>query len=96
MVVRGVVANQLDKKAQGLGALFEVAMAATDRPDLRSWLTLPKDFEVARVQVPPGKYHATLKLENSSGTLENEKDLGIAEVRQTGDIALLSYRSLND
>ncbi|MGZ3662045.1 MAG: hypothetical protein ACXVCK_18225, partial [Bdellovibrionota bacterium] len=60
------------------------------------WLTLPKEFQVARADIPPGRYHATVRLENDYGALENEKDLGFAEVRKPGDIALLSYRSLND
>lgn len=96
VVAREVIGNQLDRKAEGLGALFKVVSFVASQPDLRSWLTLPKDFEAVRVQVPPGKYHASLRLENESGTLENEKDLGEAEVRGVGDIALLKYRSLND
>jgi hypothetical protein len=96
IVAREVIGNQLDKQAEGLGVLFKLATFVASQPDLRSWLTLPKDFEVVRVQMPPGKYHATVRLENDSGVLENEKDLGDTEVRAVGDIALLKYRSLND
>jgi hypothetical protein len=96
VVAREVIGNQLDHKAEGLGTLLKIALFAASQPDLRSWLTLPKDFEVARVQVAPGKYHASLRLENESGAMEGEKDLGEVEVRRVGDIALLSYRSLND
>jgi len=96
VVAREVIGNQLDRKAQGLGTLFKVVSFVASQPDLRSWLTLPKEFQVVRADILPGRYHATLRLENEYGGLENEKDLGFAEVRKPGDIALLSYRSLND
>lgn len=96
VVGREVIGNQLDKQATGLGAIAKLALYATSRPDLRSWLTLPKDFQVARVQVNPGTYKASLRLENQAGELEGEKDLGEVEVKRAGDISLLSYRSLND
>jgi hypothetical protein len=63
--------------------------------DLRSWLTLPKDLQILRVQVPPGRYQATLRLETTSGDLGEEKNLGNIEVKKS-EIALLQYRSLND
>jgi len=96
VVAREVIGNQLDKQAEGLGTILKIAMYASSQADLRSWLTLPKDFQVARVQMPPGKYRAALRLESASGALEGEKDLGEVEVRKVGDVALLSYRSLND
>ena len=96
VVAREVIGDQIDKKAEGLGTIVKIAMAAASQPDLRSWLTLPKDFQVARVQMAPGRYHATLRLETEGGAVDGEKDLGEAEIKRAGDIALLSYRSLND
>ena len=94
VVAREVIGDQLDRKAEGLGTILKIAMYAASQPDLRSWLTLPRDFQVARVTAAPGKYRATLRLEGASGALGEEKDLGEVEVRRAGDIALLSYRSL--
>lgn len=96
VVAREVIGNQLDKKAEGLGTIVKMALFVASQADLRSWLTLPRDFQVARVQVAPGKYKASLRLETDSGALENEKNLGEVEVLRVGDIALLNYRSLND
>jgi hypothetical protein len=96
VVAREVIGNQLDKQAEGLGTIVKIAMYAASQADLRSWLTLPKEFQAVRAQVAPGRYRATLKLENESGALEGEKDLGQVEVRRPGEISLLSYRSLND
>lgn len=95
-VAREVIGNKIDEKYQGLGTIFKIGMMVASQPDLRSWLTLPKDFQVARVNVKPGKYKATLRLEAFDGTEEGEKDLGEVEVKRAGDIALLNYRSLND
>jgi hypothetical protein len=94
VVAREVIGDQLDRKAEGLGTILKIAMYAASQPDLRSWLTLPRDFQVARVAAAPGTYRATLRLEGASGALGEEKDLGEVEVRRAGDIALLSYRSL--
>jgi len=96
VVAREVIGNQLDKQAEGLGTIVKIAMYAASQPDLRSWLTLPKEFQVTRVQMPPGKYRASIRLESASGALEDEKDLGEVVVKRVGDIALLNYRSLND
>ncbi|MGE3260187.1 MAG: hypothetical protein AB7K68_00260 [Bacteriovoracia bacterium] len=96
VVAREVIGNKIDEKQAGLGTLFKIGMMVASQPDLRSWLTLPKNFQVARVQVKPGKYHATLRLENTQGVEEAEKDLGEVEVRRVGDISLLNYRSMND
>lgn len=96
VVAREVIGDQLDQKAEGLGTIVKIAMYATSQPDLRSWLTLPKEFQVVRAQVAPGTYHATVRLENQSGELEEEKDLGQVEVRRAGDVAVVNYRSLND
>jgi hypothetical protein len=96
VVAREVIGNKIDESHPGLGTIFKIGMMVASQPDLRSWLTLPKDFQVARVQVKPGKYKATLRLEATDGTEEGEKDLGEVEVKRAGDISLLNYRSLND
>jgi hypothetical protein len=98
VVVREVVGNEIDRRTNnsGLGTLVKIAMTAASQPDLRSWLTLPANFQVARAEVKPGKYRATLRLENMNGSEEGEKDLGEVEVRRAGSVALLNWRSLND
>lgn len=96
VVAREVIGNKIDEKQPGLGTLFKLAMFAASQADLRSWLTLPKEFQVARVTVKPGKYRASLRLENVNGEQEAEKDLGEVVVKRPGDLAILSYRSLND
>jgi len=52
MVKRRVAdaARPVDRDHEGLGTLLKIAMFASSQADLRSWLTLPKDFQVARVR----------------------------------------------
>jgi uncharacterized protein len=96
VVGREVLGHELDKQKEGLGTLVKIAMTVASQADLRAWSTLPRDFQVARVQRPPGKYKVSLKLEDIYGTLSEEKDLGEVEIKKGGDLALLQYRSLND
>lgn len=95
VVAREVLGNELDKQKAGLGTIFKVAMFAASQADLRSWSTLPKDFQAARVQVKPGTYQASIRLEDTYGSIGEERSLGEVEVKR-GGIALLNYRSLND
>jgi hypothetical protein len=96
VVAREVLGNELDKKQQGVGTLFKMAMYMANQADTRSWLTLPQSFQLARVQVPPGKYRASIRLEDAYGNQGEERPLGEIEVKRAGDIQVLSYRSLND
>jgi len=95
VVAREVLGNELDKQKAGLGTIMKIAMYAASQADLRAWSTLPKDFQVARVQVKPGTYEASIRLEDTSGNLSDERPLGEVVVKR-GGVATLSYRSLND
>ncbi|MBC7692754.1 MAG: hypothetical protein H7222_13415 [Methylotenera sp.] len=59
----GVVAKQvLSKQVENvthsplLGALANIALYASDQADVRSWNLLPRDLQIARIQVAPGSY----------------------------------------
>ncbi len=61
--VGGVVAKEIAGNAIGnatgndmLGALTKLVLYAADQADLRSWYLLPKDFQIARVPLAPGKH----------------------------------------
>lgn len=59
-VARQAVANQADKKEQGMGALLSFIGTAVDQADTRIWDTLPDDIQLARLRLAPGTY--TLKV----------------------------------
>ncbi|RYZ98005.1 MAG: hypothetical protein EOP11_21230 [Proteobacteria bacterium] len=96
VATRVVVAQAIDKNNPGLGTLVALAMGAASQVDLRSWTTLPKDFQVARVEVKPGSYEASVRLEDNYGNLSAPRSLGKVEVKRPGSVNLLQYRSLND
>ncbi|NBD14157.1 hypothetical protein FOF48_08945 [Corallococcus sp. Z5C101001] len=43
-------------KSKELGVLTFLVLNAGNQPDLRSWLSLPAEFQVARFRLPPGKH----------------------------------------
>lgn len=96
IAAREVLGHELDKQKAGLGTIVKMAMYAASQADLRAWSTLPKDFQAARVQVKPGKYKATIRLEDTMGNLGEERSLGEVDVKRPREIAILNYRSLND
>ncbi|MDO8461296.1 MAG: hypothetical protein Q7S98_00380 [Deltaproteobacteria bacterium] len=55
------------KVDRDLGILLGVLLLATNRADLRSWLTLPRSLQVARFSLPKGSYD--LQLEWRGGSL---------------------------
>lgn len=59
VVTKEVVAHQVEKRTDPLvGALLRIGMYVADQADLRSWLTLPKDFQIVRLRVSPGDSYA--------------------------------------
>jgi hypothetical protein len=54
LVAKKVVADQIGKRTDPIfGMLAWVGMNAMDQADLRSWLTLPKDFQIFRSRMAP-------------------------------------------
>ncbi len=80
MIVRAAAAeggraagNSSDSDAAGLigflaAATIEATMVALDRPDTRSWATLPAQIEVARTPVPPGLHQVRLTARGPGGS----------------------------
>lgn len=61
VVAKEVLADQVGRRTDPLlGAVLRIGMHAMDQADLRSWLTLPKDFQVFRLRVPPGESYKIL------------------------------------
>jgi hypothetical protein len=45
-------------RSEDLGFLTFLLLNLTNAPDLRSWLSLPAAFQVARLRLPPGRHEA--------------------------------------
>ncbi len=47
-------------KSEAVGILTFLALSYVDQPDLRSWLSLPAEFQLARYRVPVGQHRLTV------------------------------------
>jgi hypothetical protein len=74
VVAKEVVANQIEKRTSPIfGAIARIGLYAADQADLRSWLTLPKDFQIYRVRVSAdgGTYTVRVQPRNAGGGAVN-------------------------
>ncbi len=78
--VKGAIAAGVGAKAKDsdLGVLVFYALMASDRADLRSWLSLPAEIQMARIPLMPGKYRVGLRVLDGSG--DEMRDLGEEEI----------------
>ncbi|MDA1260711.1 MAG: hypothetical protein O3A20_08820 [Planctomycetota bacterium] len=78
-----------------VGLFGSVPNIATQSADLRSWLTLPRDIQVLRVEVEPGPHMLRLELTNSGGGGNGQPwaDLGVVQF-EAGHSVLVGARSL--
>ncbi|MFP2929681.1 COG3014 family protein [Pyxidicoccus sp. 3LG] len=56
-------------KSEGVGALTFLVLNAANAPDLRSWLSLPAEFQVARFRLPAGSH--TVRVDAGGRTSEH-------------------------
>lgn len=50
-----------ETKSEGLGALTFLLLSQLNQADLRSWLSLPAEFQLARLRLPVGKHKVTVE-----------------------------------
>ncbi|MBZ4419579.1 COG3014 family protein [Myxococcus sp. RHSTA-1-4] len=60
-------------KSEEVAALTFILLNATNAPDLRSWLSLPAEFQVARFRVPAGGH--TVRVDAGGRTTEHTVDV---------------------
>jgi len=60
-----------ERQAAGalVGLLANIAFAANESADLRAWTTLPSEFRVARLWLPPGTHEITIDFLGAGGAL---------------------------
>lgn len=72
-VLRLVVKRRIQQEAEAesplLGLIANIFNVVTDRPDLRSWQTLPANLQIASLHLPPGAHE--LNYGTKSGTDES-------------------------
>jgi hypothetical protein len=93
MIVRAAAAegaraagNQANGVVGLIGALaVEGAMVALDKPDTRSWTTLPDRVFIGRAQVPPGQHTLDILVQGNGG---QERRTATVNVGQGGYVVL--------
>ena len=80
-VARAVVKYQSQKHAQDqhalAGFLLTVTNLATERADTRSWTTLPREIQMARVMLPAGQQQVSIEIVNAAGKVIDTIDAGV-------------------
>ncbi len=87
MIVRAAAAegaraagNQGDSALGLISALaVEGLLVALDKPDTRSWTTLPDRVFIGRVQVPPGEHTLEVVVEGNGGSERHTASVNVAE-----------------
>ena len=54
--------------SSGVGLILSIIGAATEQADLRAWLTLPAQIQMARLQIPPGTWPVSITVNGRSFT----------------------------
>jgi len=78
-----------------VGLFGSVLNVVTQSADLRSWLTLPRDIQVLRIEVEPGPHMLRLEMTNAGGGGKGQPwaDLGVVQF-EAGQTVLVGARSL--
>jgi hypothetical protein len=81
-MVRGAKSSSDDNHKNALlGLIANIATVATERADTRSWVTLPSEFYLASVSLPPGRYNIDVQFLGRSGGVVDSKEYKDIEVR---------------
>jgi hypothetical protein len=68
------IKKKKDETANVLGSIaIDLFVGATEQADLRTWRTLPSQFQLARFNVPAGEYEVTVAAMDGLYTLPNQK-----------------------
>jgi uncharacterized protein len=89
LVAKAVIADQINRKNQGLGTLAFMALDAFDQADLRQWSTLPASFQLVRLPLSPGKHNISIIAEGRSEPVWS----GEVEIKHGGDKHFFTLRT---
>ena len=78
-------ARRQDKNSKNgnglLGLLVNIATVVTERADTRSWVTLPSEVHMARLNLPPGKYDIMVQFLGQRGGVVDSMVLPGIEIK---------------
>lgn len=89
VVAKEVIASEVDDHVSPLlGAALRLGMHMADQADCRSWLTLPKDFQIFRARLEPDKVYHLKWSAQGSGTVTSGGAMVHEKVLEVGKNAL--------
>ena len=94
-IVRGFVKylayREADKKDKVLGFFANLLNVATEIADTRSWVSLPHNIQIGRVELPPGTHAITLEALDASGRIIETETFRQIEIHP-GQRTFLNHR----
>ena len=89
-VAKYQMAREAGKQDDLAGLLMNIVNVVTERADTRSWLTLPGEIRMVRLNLPPGRHRLELELLDDLGNLLGRHVWPDVTVR-AGRIGFISY-----
>lgn len=86
--------RQIAKKNQLAGLATGIFFAATEKADLRAWLTLPRDMQVARFALQAGTYDLSLHMLGPGGSPAGPDKVWAGVQIQPGKRVFLNVRTV--
>ena len=96
-IVRALAKYSLSAAAENnsgdvAGTIVNLFTAAAEKADTRSWITLPKTIQIARLLVEPGVHDVELDLYDADGNLVDSLEFPAVRV-DAGEVRFLSHRT---
>jgi hypothetical protein len=82
----------VENKNELLGTAVNIFTAALEKADTRSWITLPRSIQIARLVVEPGTHTVEVKCYGPGGAVRETATFEDVEVG-AGQVRILSYRT---
>ncbi len=89
-VLKYNMAREAGKQNDVAGLLVNIMGVVTEQADTRSWLTLPSNIQMARLQLPPGDYTLSIELLDALGQIQYTTTLADVKVN-AGERRYISY-----
>jgi hypothetical protein len=89
-VLKYNMAREAGKQNDVAGLLVNIMGVVTEQADTRSWLTLPANIQMARLQLQPGSYNLSIELLDVSGQIQHITHLTDIKVNP-GERRYISY-----
>ena len=84
------MSREASKQNDVAGLLVNIVGVLTERADTRSWLSLPANIQMARLQLPAGTYALSVELLDSLEQIQHTTKLAEVKVNP-GERRYISY-----